>query len=148
MGKKVVFQTGKPHGFPLKMAGEKPDFLHPKPAVGKAGLSWQTGGRSITIDQRREHTICHYHLSESEYRFATILWENEPIHSGGLVRLYRQQLGWKKSTPYTVLKKLCDKGLFYSGDVIITFQVNQKLIQKQESQKFLDKVFTGSLPAF
>jgi predicted transcriptional regulator len=89
-----------------------------------------------------------YDLTESEYRFASIIWDNEPVNSGQLVSLCIQQLGWKKSTTYTVLKKLCDKGLFKNENAVVSSFVDKRLIQKKESEQFLDRVFQGSLPAF
>lgn len=89
-----------------------------------------------------------FNLTESEYRFATIIWDNEPVNSGQLVSLCIQKLGWKKSTTYTVLKKLCDKGLFQNDNAIVSSIVDKSLLQKKESEQFLDRVFGGSLSGF
>lgn len=83
-------------------------------------------------------------LYESEYRFATIVWENEPLGSGKLVTLCEQQLGWKKSTTYTVLKKLCERG----ENATVTALVKQEQIQRFESKQFINRTFGGSLPQF
>ena len=87
-------------------------------------------------------------LCESEYRFAIIVWENEPVGSGELVTLCDQQLGWKKSTTYTVLKKLCDRGVLKNENAIVTALVKQEKVQKFESQQFINRTFGGSLPQF
>lgn len=87
-------------------------------------------------------------LSESEYRFATMVWENEPIGSGELVSICRKQLGWKKSTTYTVLKKLCDRGIFKNENAMVTAKVKQEQVQKYKSEQFIDRTFGGSLPRF
>lgn len=87
-------------------------------------------------------------LCESEYRFASIVWENEPVGSGELVRLCEQELGWKKSTTYTVLKKLCDRGILQNINSVITSLVKQKQVQKSESEQFVSRTFNGSLPRF
>lgn len=87
-------------------------------------------------------------LSESEYRFAGIVWENEPLGSGELVRLCNKQLGWKKSTTYTVLKKLCEKGVLKNESSTVSALVKKELVQKFASEQFLAKRFSGSLPKF
>lgn len=87
-------------------------------------------------------------LCESEYRFAAIVWENEPIGSGELVKLCNEKLGWKKSTTYTVLKKLCEKRILKNEKAIVSAIVKQEQVQKFESEQFLDKTFNGSLPQF
>lgn len=87
-------------------------------------------------------------LSESEYRFATIVWENEPLGSGELVKLCAQELGWKKSTTYTVLKKLCDRGVLQNVDTTVTPLVKQEQVQKYQSEQFIKRTFGGSLPRF
>lgn len=89
-----------------------------------------------------------FNLCESEYRFASIVWENEPVGSGELVKLCNEKLGWKKSTTYTVLKKLCDREILKNENAIVSAIVKQEQVQKFESQKFLDKTFNGSLPGF
>lgn len=87
-------------------------------------------------------------LSESEYRFATIVWENEPLGSGELVKLCAQELGWKKSTTYTVLKKLCNRGVLQNIDATVTSLVKQEQVQKYQSEQFIKRTFGGSLPRF
>lgn len=87
-------------------------------------------------------------LCESEYRFATIVWQNEPIGSGELVKLCKEILGWKKSTTYTVLKKLCQRGILQNNDTIVTAQIKQDQVQQFESEQIIKRAFNGSLPGF
>lgn len=87
-------------------------------------------------------------LCESDYRFARIVWENEPLGSGELVKLCLQKLGWKKSTTYTVLKKLCERGIFKNENATVISLIKQDQVQKYESEQFMDRTFSGSLPGF
>ncbi|QHI71639.1 BlaI/MecI/CopY family transcriptional regulator [Aminipila terrae] len=87
-------------------------------------------------------------LCESDYRLACIIWENEPLGSGDLVKLCQKNLGWKKSTTYTVLKKLCDRGFFKNEDALVTSLIEKEQVQKYESEQFIDRTFGGSLPGF
>lgn len=89
-----------------------------------------------------------FNLCESEYRFASIVWENEPLGSGELVTLCNEKLGWKKSTTYTVLKKLCAREILKNENSTVTAIVKQDQVQKFESDQFLSKTFNGSLPQF
>jgi len=90
----------------------------------------------------------HLRLAESEYRFATIVWENEPIRSGELVTICREHLGWKKSTTYTVLKRLCEQGVLKNENATVTALVKQEEVQKFQSEEFINRTFAGSLPEF
>ena len=87
-------------------------------------------------------------LFDGEYKFANLVWEHEPIGSGELVKLSQQQLGWKKSTTYTVLKKLCQKGILHNENAVVTALVKWEAVQKYESQAVLEKAFDDSLPKF
>lgn len=87
-------------------------------------------------------------LFDGEYKFANLVWEHEPIGSGELVKLSQQQLGWKKSTTYTVLKKLCQKGILHKENAVVTALVKREAVQKYESQAVLEKAFDDSLPKF
>lgn len=89
-----------------------------------------------------------YDLCDSEYRFANLVWENEPINSGDLVKISLEKLGWKKSTTYTVLKKLCDKSILRNENAMVSSIINREYIQKFESEEFMEKTFSGSLPQF
>ena len=87
-------------------------------------------------------------LGVVETRFAELIWENEPISSGDLVKLCAGKLEWKKSTTYTVLKKLCEKGLFQNVNGVVTSLLSHKEFQSRQSKRFVDDTFSGSLPAF
>jgi len=87
-------------------------------------------------------------LCESEYRFADIVWENEPLGSGELVRLCEERLGWKKSTTYTVLKKLCERGILKNENATVTAVIKQAQVQRYESEQIVNRTFGGSLPQF
>lgn len=87
-------------------------------------------------------------LCESDYRFMTVIWDNEPVASGQLVELCRQQLGWKKATTYTTLKKLSDKGFAQNVDTIVTSLVPRETVQAYASEHFVEHTFRGSLPQF
>lgn len=87
-------------------------------------------------------------LGEIQEQFAEIIWENEPVASGELVRIANVRLGWKKSTTYTVLRKLCEKGLFQNIDGIVTSIISKEEFDGAKSFKFVDDNFAGSLPSF
>ena len=89
-----------------------------------------------------------YHLGEMEMRFAELIWENEPLGSGELVKLCADALGWKKSTTYTVLKKLCDKGFFRNEGGTVSSLISEKEMRSRDSREFVENSFGGSLPAF
>ena len=83
-----------------------------------------------------------------ESKFAEIIWRNEPLTSGQLVALCGKELEWKKSTTYTVLKKLCDRGIFQNNGGIVTSRIGRDEFFAMQSEKFVDETFSGSLPAF
>lgn len=85
---------------------------------------------------------------ESEYRLCCLVWEHEPVGSGELARLAEEALGWKKSTTYTVIKRLAERGVLRSDNAVISAGFTKAQVQRQESREFLDKTFGGSLPAF
>ncbi|MHB1042839.1 MAG: BlaI/MecI/CopY family transcriptional regulator [Eubacteriales bacterium] len=89
-----------------------------------------------------------YKLYDAEYKFANIIWDNEPINSTELVRLCADKLEWKKSTTYTVLKKLCERGILQNSDTIVTALVKREDVQRYESNAVVEKAFDGSLPKF
>ncbi len=89
-----------------------------------------------------------YQLGVVEARFADIIWKNEPITSGELTKLSEENLGWKKSTTYTVLKRLCDKGIFKNSDGKVTSLISKEEFYSLKSEKFVEETFKGSLPAF
>lgn len=87
-------------------------------------------------------------LGVVETRFAELIWQSAPISSGALVSLCQKELEWKKSTTYTVLKKLCEQGLFQNAGGVVTVLVSREEFYALESEKFVDENFHGSLPAF
>lgn len=84
-------------------------------------------------------------IGDKDYQFAELIWENEPIHSRELAALAQEKLGWKPSTSYTVLKKLCDRLLFENKQAVVTSLVAKDEIIKNELNLFIKKVFDGSL---
>lgn len=87
-------------------------------------------------------------LCESDYRFMLVVWESEPVASGRLVTLCAEKLGWKKPTTYTVLRKMCEKGLLENKSTIVSAIVHKKQVQAFESKCFVERAFEGSLPQF
>lgn len=85
---------------------------------------------------------------ESEYRFCLVLWEHEPIKSGELVNLCRDQLGWKPTTTYTVIKRLSERGVLKNENSVVTSLVSKDEAQAAELNEMVEKTFEGSLPAF
>ncbi len=83
-----------------------------------------------------------------ESQFAEIIWQNEPLPSRELVILCEERLSWKKSTTYTVLKKLCDRGLFQNQNGTVSSLISKEEFSSLQSEKFIDESFGGSLPAF
>ena len=90
-----------------------------------------------------------YHrLCDSDYRFLSVVWDHEPVNSTELVRLCATELGWKKSTVYTMVKKLSEKGLLENENATVRSLVPRQEIQRLESRSFVDQTFRGSLPGF
>lgn len=87
-------------------------------------------------------------LCESDYRFMTIVWEHEPVASGELVTICMEKLGWKKSTTYTTLKKMIEKGFAANTETIVTARIPREQVQSYESERFVERAFDGSLPGF
>ena len=83
-----------------------------------------------------------------ESRFADMIWENEPVPSPELVKLAEQELNWKKSTTYTVLKRLCERGIFQNQGGVVTSLISRQDFYAVQSEKFVEETFSGSLPAF
>ena len=83
-----------------------------------------------------------------ESRFADMIWENEPVPSPELVKLAERELKWKKSTTYTVLKRLCERGIFQNRDGVVTSLISRQDFYAVQSEKFVEETFSGSLPAF
>lgn len=87
-------------------------------------------------------------LCDSEYRFMLLVWEASPVRSGELVRLAADRLGWKKSTTYTVIRKLAERGFLKNEDALVTPLVSKDACQAVESDYFVERTFGGSLPKF
>ncbi len=87
-------------------------------------------------------------IFESEYRFCLILWEHEPVGSGELVRLCAEQLGWKPTTVYTVIRRLSERGVLKNENAVVTSLVSKDEVQAAEIDELVEKRFEGSLPAF
>ncbi len=89
-----------------------------------------------------------YKLTESEQRFAELIWQKEPIASGELVKLCEKEMNWKKSTTYTVLKKLCDNGVFQNENSVVSSIITKDEYYAKQSVRFVEDIFGGSLPEF
>ena len=87
-------------------------------------------------------------LGAVESKFADIIWENEPISSSELAKKSEEALTWKKTTSFTVLKRLCDKGLFQNDRGTVTSLISREEFYSMQSEKFVEDTFDGSLPAF
>ena len=83
-----------------------------------------------------------------ESHFADIVWKNEPIHSGELAKVCEKELNWKRITTYTVLKKLCNRGIFQNRDGIVSSLISKAEFYAIKSEKFVEETFDGSFPAF
>ena len=87
-------------------------------------------------------------LGAIEAKFADLIWSNEPLSSGELVKLAAQELDWKKSTTYTVLRRLCEKGIFQNEDGTLTSEISKREFYAVQSELCVDETVDGSLPAF
>jgi len=87
-------------------------------------------------------------LGEIESKFADIIWKNEPLSSSELAKLSEAIIGWKKSTTYTILRRLCDRGIFQNQNGIVSSQISKEEFYSMQSEKFVEDTFEGSLPAF
>ena len=92
--------------------------------------------------------MAEYRLGEVEMKFADIIWEHEPIASGELVKLSEQKLNWKKSTTYTILKRLCEREIFQNVDGVVSSLISKEQFQLKKSEEFLNENYGGSLPSF
>ncbi|MBQ1991809.1 MAG: BlaI/MecI/CopY family transcriptional regulator [Clostridia bacterium] len=92
--------------------------------------------------------MSNYQLGVVEAKFADMIWQNEPISSTELSKLCEEQLKWKKSTTYTVLKRLCEKGIFQNNKGTVTSLISKQEFYSLQSEKFVEETFKGSLPAF
>ena len=87
-------------------------------------------------------------LGVVEGKFADIIWENEPLSSGMLVKLCEQKLEWKKSTTYTMLKRLCERGIFQNENSVVTARITREEYYTAQGERLVEDAFDGSLPAF
>ena len=87
-------------------------------------------------------------LCDSDYRFMCVVWEHAPLGSGELVKLCNEILGWKKSTTYTTIKKLSEKGYIKNEHAVVSVLIEQERVQIEESNYFIERNFGGSLPGF
>ncbi|MBP3684298.1 MAG: BlaI/MecI/CopY family transcriptional regulator [Oscillospiraceae bacterium] len=92
------------------------------------------------MDERKLGTV--------EARFADLIWQREPLHSRELVALCQQELNWKKPTTYTVLRKLCERGIFQNENGMVTSRISREEFYALQTEKFVEETFSGSLPAF
>ena len=88
-----------------------------------------------------------YQLGEIETRFADLIWEHQPVSSGELVKLCEKELDWKKSTTYTMLRRLCQRGIFENGG-LVKAKMSREQFKALQSEKFIEETFDGSLPRF
>ena len=87
-------------------------------------------------------------LGAVEAKFADIIWSNEPLRTGVLVKLAGEELNWKRTTTFTILKRLCDRGIFQNKDRIVTSLISKEEFFALQSERFVNDTFKGSLPAF
>ena len=87
-------------------------------------------------------------LGAIESRFADLIWEHAPLSSGALVTLCEEHLHWKKSTTYTVLRRLCERGLFQNNNGLVSSRISKEDYYAMQSEQFVEEAFHGSLPGF
>lgn len=87
-------------------------------------------------------------LGVVESKFADLIWQNEPVTTAELVKLCAERLNWKRTTAYTVLKRLCERGIFQMENSVVTSRISRREFDSMQSEKFVKDAFDGSLPAF
>lgn len=87
-------------------------------------------------------------IFDAEYRFMNIIWEHSPVSSTELVRLANEELGWKKSTTYTVIRRLCERGVIKNENAVVYALIKQEQVMRAETEEHIDKVYEGSLKLF
>ena len=87
-------------------------------------------------------------IFDAEYRFMNIIWEHSPVSSTELVKLANEELGWKKSTTYTVIRRLCERGVVKNENAVVYALINQEQVMRAETEEHIDKVYEGSLKLF
>ena len=85
-----------------------------------------------------------YQMTETEYKFAELIWEEEPIGSGELVKQCAEKFGWKKSTTYTFIKKLCENGIFKNENAIVSSVLNKEEYHRAQGEAFVEKAYGGA----
>ena len=121
---------------------EKSDTAREAIAEGRICMSQEC------FEKVKEGSMEEFRLCNSDYRFMMLVWEHAPIGSGELVKLCAEKLGWKKSTTYTEIKRLCEKGVLQNEHAVVTPLVTQEEVQAKESDEFVERTFSGSLPGF
>jgi predicted transcriptional regulator len=104
--------------------------------------------RSKALDRERRKAMEVPKIFESEYRFCLILWANEPINSTQLVKLCKEQLGWSKTTTYTVIHRLSERGVLKNENATVSSLVSKEQVQEFELDQLVEKTFEGSIPSF
>ena len=89
-----------------------------------------------------------FKLFDAEHKFMCIVWEHEPINSTELTRICEKTLGWKKPTTYSMIKKLCERGIMKNEKATVTTLIAREDVQKYEAGAFIDRIFDGSIPSF
>lgn len=89
-----------------------------------------------------------YVMTQAENELAQIIWEAEPVQSGQLVKLAAERLGWKKSTTYTVLRKICENGIFQNNDTVVSSLMSREEYARRKGENYLEENYGGSLPKF
>lgn len=87
-----------------------------------------------------------YQMTEAEFKLAEIIWKEEPIGSGTLVKVCQEAFGWKKSTTYTFIKKLCEQGILQNENAVVTSLADKEKYLQEQGEEFVAKTFEGSLP--
>lgn len=87
-------------------------------------------------------------IYDAEYRFMTIVWENSPVTSTCLVKLANEELGWKKSTTYTVIRRLCERGVLENNNSLVSALINKEQVMRFETEDHIDRIYNGSLKLF
>lgn len=89
-----------------------------------------------------------YVMTEAEMQLAEIIWEREPVGSGALVKLAAERLNWKKSTTYTVLRKICENDIFQNENAVVTAKMSREEYARRKGELYLEENYNGSLPGF
>jgi predicted transcriptional regulator len=87
-------------------------------------------------------------IFDAEYKFMNIIWEHSPVASTQLVKFAAEELGWKKSTTYTVIRRLCERGAIKNEDAVVHALINREEVMRTETEEHIDKVYSGSLKLF